>query len=41
MSFFKKGHIIVLLVNLVVAAILLFVIGYIVLKQLDKYTNHG
>lgn len=41
MGFFKKGHIIVLLINLVVAAILLFVIGYIVLKQLDKYTNHG
>lgn len=41
MGFFKKGHIIVLLVNLVVAVILLFVTGYIVLRQLDKYTNHG
>lgn len=41
MGFFKKGHIIVLLINLIVAAILLFVIGYIVLQRLDKYTNHG
>lgn len=41
MGFFKKGHIFVLLVNVVVACIILFVIGYIVLRRLDKYTNHG
>lgn len=41
MSFFKKGHIIVLLINIAVACIVLFLIGYIVLNRLDKYTNHG
>ena len=41
MGFFKKGHILVLLINIVVACIILFVIGYIVLQRLDKYTNHG
>lgn len=33
MGFFKKGHIIVLLLNLLLAAILLVLIGYIVLKK--------
>ena len=41
MGFFKKGHIIVLLINIAVASIVLFVIGYIVLNRLEKYTNHG
>jgi len=41
MGFFKKGHIIVLLINIAVACILLFLIGYIVLNRLEKYTNHG
>ena len=41
MGFLKKGHIIVLLINIAIACIVLFLIGYIVLKRLDKYTNHG
>ena len=41
MGFFKKGHIIVLLINIAVACIVLFLIGYIVLNRLEKYTNHG
>ena len=41
MSFFKKGHLLILLANLAAAAVLLFVIGYIVLNRLDKYTRHG
>ena len=30
-----------LLINIAIACIVLFLIGYIVLKRLDKYTNHG
>ena len=30
-----------LLINIAVASIVLFVIGYIVLNRLEKYTNHG
>ena len=41
MGFFKKGHIIVLLINIAVACILLFLIGYIVLIRFVRYSNHG
>ena len=41
MSFFNKNHLLILLANLVAAAVLLAVIGYVVLRQLDKYTRHG
>ena len=36
MSFFKKGHLLILLANLAAAAVLLFVIGYIVQARLQS-----
>lgn len=41
MSFLNKKHLFIFLVNIIIAIILLFVIGYIVLDKLDEYTQHG
>ena len=37
----KKGHFLVLLLNIAIAAVLLVIIGYLVLRGLDRYTRHG